>query len=254
MNPKYICTLVLLALVALVGVALIYRTGVLKWGSKEQNEFDWSEVNTNFFGPDFRSLGSGESEDDLQEGSGSISTADVILTNEKPFVNWNDFNAIDRESELWLTIKNFGEPLIDNCSKSRLIYHFDASYFEPVETHLKMRKFSFLPLLISYTESYCMEYNEDRSSWTNPSESNCEHINKTRMNNEFKDCFESGTPRDMFGNLTSDDIAAIQKLPRAKFYCIIGVTFCLFALIGFIIGFGKFFNHLKPKMVCFYLK
>ena len=33
--------------------------GVFKWGSKEQNEFDWSEVNTNFFGPDFRSLGSG---------------------------------------------------------------------------------------------------------------------------------------------------------------------------------------------------
>ena len=33
--------------------------GFLKWGSKQQNEFDWSEVNTNFFGPDFRSLGSG---------------------------------------------------------------------------------------------------------------------------------------------------------------------------------------------------
>ena len=145
-----------------------------------------------------------------------------------------------------MTIKNFGEPLIDNCSKSRLIYHFDASYFEPVESHLKMRKdwinclqysvpvrpdmsgsslprreiydklfisikFSFLPLLISYTESYCMEYNEDRSSWTNPSESNCEHINKTRMNNEFKDCFESGTPRDMFGHLTSDDIGTDSR-------------------------------------------
>ena len=56
-----------------------------------------------------------------------------------------------------------------------------------------------------------MEYNEDRSSWTNPSESNCEHINKTRMNNEFKDCFESGTPRDMFGHLTSDDIGTDSR-------------------------------------------
>ena len=96
------------------------------------------------------------------------------------------------------------------------------------------------------------------------------------MENEFKKCFESGTPRDMFGHLTSDDIGidsrdfvtgdghitnvshfrsnvlklwphlepflkeAIQKLPKAKFYCIIGVTFCVFALIGFAIGFGKF--------------
>ena len=37
-----------------------------------------------------------EVQDDIQEGSGSMSTVEVILTNEKPFVNRNDFNAIDR--------------------------------------------------------------------------------------------------------------------------------------------------------------
>ena len=43
-------------------------------------------------------------------------------------------------------------------------------------------------------------------------------------------------------DLTSRTIlkAAIQNLPKAKFYCIIGVTFCVFALIGFTIGIGKF--------------
>ena len=71
-------------------------------------------------------------------------------------------------------------------------------------------KFSFLPLLISYVESYCIEYKlynfEERSDWVQPVEVNCEHVNKTRMQYEFKNCFESGTPRDMFGHITSDDI------------------------------------------------
>ena len=44
------------------------------------------------------------------------------------------------ESELWQTIRDFGESLVDDCSKSRLIYHFNTSYFEPVEFQLKMRK------------------------------------------------------------------------------------------------------------------
>lgn len=224
----------------LVGLALIYRTGVLKWGLKEQNEFDWSEVNTNFFGPDFRSLGSGETEDEIQEGSGSTSMAEVTLTDEKPFVNLNDFNAIDRTSELWKTIKDLGEPLVDDCTKSRLIYHYDASYFEPVESHLNMRQASFLPLLISYVESYCIENPEDKTNWSNPLEVNCDNVDKNRMGNEFKNCFKTGTSRDMFGHITSDDIASIQNLPKAKFYCIIGVTFCVFALIGFAIGFVCF--------------
>ena len=44
------------------------------------------------------------------------------------------------ESELWHTIRDFGESLVDDCSKSRLIYHFNASYFEPIESQLKMRE------------------------------------------------------------------------------------------------------------------
>ena len=87
------------------------------------------------------------------------------------------------------------------------------------------------------------------------------------MESEIKNCFESGTPRDMFGHITSDDIgidsrdfviknrlviwiscefhisrtnSKIQNLPIVKFYGIIGVTFCVFALMGFAIGFGEF--------------
>ena len=87
--------------------------------------------------------------------------AEVTLTDEEPFVNQNDFNAIDRnrncslvcsggmqflgileniQSDLWKTIKDLGEPLVENCSNSRLIYHFEASYFETIESHLNMRQ------------------------------------------------------------------------------------------------------------------
>ena len=52
------------------------------------------------------------------------------------------------ESELWHTIRDFGESLVDDCSKSRLIYHFNASYFEPIESQLKMREDR-----ISYSDS-----------------------------------------------------------------------------------------------------
>ena len=105
--------------------------------------------------------------------------AEVTLTDEEPFVNQNDFNTVDRnrncsllltkcscfpsavrlpfrmvilkniQSELWKTIKDLGEPLVENCSNSRLIYHFEASYFETIESHLNMRQdwisYSFTP-------------------------------------------------------------------------------------------------------------
>ena len=44
------------------------------------------------------------------------------------------------QSDLWKTIKDLGEPLVENCSNSRLIYHFEASYFETIESHLNMRQ------------------------------------------------------------------------------------------------------------------
>ena len=44
------------------------------------------------------------------------------------------------QSELWKTIKDLGEPLVENCSSSRLIYHFEASYFETIESQLNMRQ------------------------------------------------------------------------------------------------------------------
>ena len=44
------------------------------------------------------------------------------------------------QSDLWKTIKDLGEPLVVNCSNSRLIYHFEASYFEMIESHLNMRQ------------------------------------------------------------------------------------------------------------------
>lgn len=49
------------------------------------------------------------SEDDIQEGSGSTSMAEVTLTDEEPFVNQNDFNAIDRNRNCSLVCNKIPE-------------------------------------------------------------------------------------------------------------------------------------------------
>ena len=77
---------------------------------------------------------------------------------------------------------------------------------DPRTYKLSHLKFSFLPLLISYVESYCIENKEDKTNWSNPLDVNCDHVDKKRMESEIKNCFEFGTPRDMFGHITSDDI------------------------------------------------
>ena len=86
-------------------------------------------------------------------------TQRVCLVSKKKKIKFMKFLGIleNIQSDLWKTIKDLGEPSVENCSNSRLIYHFESSYFETIESHLNMRQDRISECNIRYV-TYHMSY------------------------------------------------------------------------------------------------